>query len=376
MQPKPKPNQLMPASVPPALARWFTPEERNEAEAFLVEHADEIPKTLERWHNGPQVLPDWYQQRVHRELKRVTEERRRRLRPDKGPEELADEDQPKESEVPTLSDEDYAALIDPATISPSGVKAQGAVAARIEAAVTASRHKPRRDMSVDRFMATADEYVEPYFAVRQGMTLGDAARKFNVADIQRYLAAIEQWLARLEVELPRFNRAVFLARLERSVEKRRKDVIRAGPVSIPRELRVRIAIPDGCRNNAAAASHGLTLVTPGTTRPTGCRLRTPETDRALAVARTKPISRSELLNRQLDEGLIAIIEQTPHSPRRRELVMIVDMTLEGKTHSEIAKSLGISASTVGQRLREVRRAAVSPLCGLKVEDELATVSAP
>ena len=335
-----------------SVARHFTPDELRQAAEFLAEHACELPQA----EKGARVFPDPLQKRIARELRRIAEGRRLNI--------ARDED----NELTlALSEEDYDALVESAPESLYRSQEMHEVMARIEAAAVASRHRHRRDKSVDRFMATADEYLEPYFAVRKGIPLGQAAKKFNVADIQAHVAAIERWLSQLEVIFPQFDRDTFLARLERAIEKRRKDAIRVRPVGIPRELRVRHkAMPNGRRSQSGFTSS----ISPVTTNPRGYDLRTPETVRALARALALPPTRAELRNRQLDRGLIAIQDAVPFDSRRSELVDIVDMSKLGITQPEIARRLGLSTSSVARRLALVLKAGeIGSFCGLEVEDE-------
>lgn len=344
-------------AVNPAIARHFTSDELRDASTFLSEHRAELPQ----FDDGPRIFPDAYRQRVHRELKRITEEHKRGLRPDEGPE----SDSPLELQSETeLSDADYQLLVQSAADSFNRSRSIAEeIAGRIEAAWIASRRKPRRERSPDRFMATTDEYVEPYFAIRNGMSLGEVARKFNIPDMQAYMAAVEQWLSMLEVAFPRFNRNMFLARLERAVEKRRNDAVRVGTVTLPRELRVRNSGPDiitvsnECRTNAGVMGQNLP----------GCSLRTPETERALAVARSLPPTPQERRSRELERGLIQLLEVIPFSDRSRELVRIVELAKEGKTRTAIARELGINPRTVARRLELIAKAAeITPLCGVQV----------
>ncbi len=263
-----------------AVARHFSDQELREAAAFLSRHEAELPKA----ENGERVFPDALEKQIARELRRISEGRRPNL--------SRDED---EGLHLTLSEEDYEALAEAAPETLLGSQEMREVLSRIEAAAIASRHKPRRERSEDRFMATADEYVEPYFAVRNGMPLGEAAKTFNVADIRRHLDAVEQWLLMLEVAMPCFSRDVFLARLERAIEKRRNDAIHVSAVFMPRKLRVRKRKMPERYPKCAVSMPEATL---GTTKPTGCSLRTPETKRALAQARSMPLTRRELRNRK------------------------------------------------------------------------------
>jgi hypothetical protein len=88
-------------------------------------------------------------------------------------EERAELEEP-ENDDGECSRDDYDVLIDSAA---DGMDLSGEIWDRLKAA----EHKPRRDRSPNRFMATLDGFIEPYLAVQGGMSLGEAARKFNVA---------------------------------------------------------------------------------------------------------------------------------------------------------------------------------------------------
>jgi hypothetical protein len=64
------------------------------------------------------------------------------------------------------------------------------------------------------------------------MSLGEASREFDIAEIQSHLASVETWLCLIEFERG-FNRDVFLARLERAVEKRRRDAVERAQPELP-----------------------------------------------------------------------------------------------------------------------------------------------
>lgn len=101
------------------------------------------------------------------------------------------------------------------------------------------------------------------------------------------------------------------------------------------------------------------------------RLRTPETDRALAMARVLPPSDDELRTRQLERGLIALLDLIPYSDRSRQLVRIADLAIAGKSQREIAATLKMDRRKVARRLELIFRAGeVSSLSGLKAKDEV------
>ena len=100
----------------------------------------------------------------------------------------------------------------------------------------------------------------------------------------------------------------------------------------PREIRVRE------RDEIQKASVAIPAALLGTTRLTGVTLRTAETERALARAKSLPPTADQLRNRELDRGLIAILESMPHSAHHRELVDIVNLAEEGKSQRLLTTS--------------------------------------
>jgi len=389
----------MTVALNPAVAEHFTQDERSEAASFLVKHEAELPKA----GSGSIIYPDALQKQIARELRRITEKRRLNVARDEDAEltvtrdENADEQQPARSDVdadgPGLSDEDYEALVESAPDTICRSQEMQEVLARLEAAAVASRHKPRRDRSAERFMATADGYVEPYLAIRNGMALGRAAQTFKLASVKAYVASIETWLSMMEVAIPHFDREVFLARLERAIDKRRSDATQRAKPDPPRVVVVG-DLPDRGFSNlplstpakkALARKRDLpwsgeaakpwqpavmakkdTQDEPrrdmldawvGTTRP----------DAARAVAITSPPSHEEMYKRQLERGLIALLDVMPFSEQSRELVRIVDLAQEGKSQREIASALGIDRGKIARLLALVSKAAdASPLCGQQI----------
>jgi hypothetical protein len=361
------------------VASHFTADELREAKQWLAKHASKLPQAY--W----KVFPDALQQRIARELRQSAEKRRRNLRlqpasdddsttvglhnerrdfdgverlvpddVDAKPVVENTEDEGAEFEAPDgshLTDAEYHFLVNSA---PSSFSLAQDIIARLETQATASQRAPRRNRSADRFMATADEYLDPYLAVKNGMSPGQAAKKFNIVDIRVHMAAVEQWLSMLEVAIPKFNRSMFLTRLERAIEKRREDAInRVGPVGIPRALRVkrRPSLPRPVRIPSMVPSDW-----PGTVNPTGVRLDTPETRRVLAGARARPLTRTELRIRQLERGLIALLDVMPHSPESRQLVRIADLAVAGNSQRDIAGILGMNRRTVAKRLELILKA--------------------
>ncbi len=72
-------------------------------------------------------------------------------------------------------------------------------------------------------MADADERLEPYFAFRDGMSLGRIATTYGIANVRLLLDTIERGLNQLEQEKPYFKREHFLTKAKRAVEIRRRD---------------------------------------------------------------------------------------------------------------------------------------------------------
>lgn len=104
------------------------------------------------------------------------------------------------------------------------------------------------------------------------------------------------------------------------------------------------------------------------------RLRTPETDRALAKARSTPPTDAELRVRQLEAGLIALLDLIPYGQRTLELIRITDMAKEGMSQRQIAEALNMDRGKVRRRLELILKASeITSLSGVKEMDELATL---
>jgi hypothetical protein len=223
-------STITPSTPPPplqvnaAVASHFLPPEMRAASAWQARHP-EIPAM----GNFLKVFPDPVINKIHVELNRINDRRSGRVPKDadvverepfadpdeQTAEERAELEEPEDDDGEGSSRDDYDVLIDSAA---DGIDLSGEIWDRLKAA----EYQPRRDRSPDRFMAALDGFIEPYLAVKRGMSLGEAARTFNVAHIQQRLERVEMWLSLCE-QLPRFNRGTFLNRLERAVEKRRRD---------------------------------------------------------------------------------------------------------------------------------------------------------
>jgi hypothetical protein len=377
-------NTIITPDIPPplqvnaAVASHFFPEEMRTASAWQGQHP-EVPAVKD----GPRVFPDPVIAKIHVELKRHNDRRRGSVPDDANveePEPIADTDEQTaeeraELEEPANDDgDDYDVLIDSAA---DGIDLSGDIWSRLKAA----EHKPRRDRSPARFMATLDGFIEPYLAVQRGMSLGEAARKFNVAHIEQRMERVEMWLSLCE-QLPRFRRATFLNRLERAVEKRRRDAgIGAESAAAQRAALTKPPEEESTQKRGAewATINHIPRVDGKTKKPEPKRdqpwsgtpaqpyhrsVWTAAADARHEMAEPKlPLtiaispSRKEQRKRQLEQCLLIILDEMPPSAHRRELVDVVDLAVAGMSIPKIARKVGISARTVKRRLDEVTKAA-------------------
>jgi len=374
--------------VDPAVAEHFTPEELRAASEWQGEHP-EVPAIKQ----GEKVYPDPITDKIQAELKRLNQRRVRVLNDanvdarepvadhnEQTAEERAEKSATDDGEG--LSGDDYDALIDSAA---DGIGLSGEIMARIQAASVAGRKKRRRDRSSERFMSAIDGYVEPYLAIQRGMSLGEAARTFGIADVQRHLADVEMWLSLCE-QFPKFNRSTFLARLERAVEKRRRDE----GIGAERAAAEKAAF-NKPEEESAAKRRGSEWATiehiprvvsarkppqavnwdlPWSGQPSQPYRRTQEPRAQCVVdlvrepmvrlppslAITIPQSHTHDRRRELEQGLLFILETMPYCQHRCELVDAVDLALAGMRITEIASKLGVSSATVKRRLAEVNAA--------------------
>jgi hypothetical protein len=383
----------IPPSPPPlqvnaAVAAHFLPPEMRAASAWQAEHP-EIPAM----GNFLKVFPDPVINKIHVELKRINDRRSGRVPNDADVDErepFADPDEQTAEERAELEEaedddgecssrDDYDVLIDSAA---DGIDLSGEIWSRLKAA----EHKPRRDRSPDRFMAALDGFIEPYLAVQRGMSLGEAARKFNVAHIQQRLERVEMWLSLCE-QLPRFNRGRFLNRLERAVEKRRRDaVIGAERAAAKREASTKLPEPESTQKRGAewATINHIPRVDGKAKKPEPKRdlpwsgapaqpyrrdVWTAAVDARHEMAEPKlPLtiaispSRKDQRKRQLDKGLLIILDEMPPSAHRVELVDVVDLAVAGVSIPKIASKLGISTRAVSRLLAEVAKAVKAETC--------------
>jgi len=195
-----------------AVAEHFTPEEKRAALAWLTQHP-EVPVA----DNGPRVFPDPYTARVHRELKRNAESGK-----GWGLEAFTDKEFAFDPSF-ERTDEDDGLKEAPDEVFPDSAAANNEIHARIEAASVARNDREKADRPIERFMADADERLEPYLAFREGMSLSRIATTYGVANIRLLLDKIEQGLNQLERERPYFDRKYFLTKAKRAIEIRRRD---------------------------------------------------------------------------------------------------------------------------------------------------------
>lgn len=60
-----------------------------------------------------------------------------------------------------------------------------------------SERTPHYDRSEERYMSALDEFLEPFVAIQSGMSLGKAAKKYGIADIQRYQRCVQGFFTQL-----------------------------------------------------------------------------------------------------------------------------------------------------------------------------------
>ena len=322
----------------PAVAAHFTPDELHAAVvAWYRKHEASIPKG-----DGPCVFPDPYVQKASAAMQRANKVHR-------------------------------AALDEPGDVYDSG---SAEIKARIEAAAFAGGKPRRRDRSPERFMTGIHDLVEPYFAVRNGMSLGMAAKVYKIANIKDYIAKVQTWLSVLK------DRDAL--RLETAVEKRRKDAAQARIAEPPRAVPVVVvdAIPDrGWDGINVKIPIAVRAASPkkwdqpwvgevplARKQPTAVNKCSSDADQRSTPPRHLPIAPEvqtvtpdQVRLRELDNGLIALLDVMPYwlpdgsvNGDRADLVDIVNMAQEGKTNSEIADDLGVSLSTVRRRMAEIR----------------------
>lgn len=131
-------------------------------------------------NSGNTVYPDAVGKKIARELQRITEQQRRAA--------LAPASTPNED------------------CAPDGTK---------RVASLLSERTPHYDRSEERYMSALDEFLEPFVAIQSGMSLGKAAKKYGIADIQRYQRCVQGFFTQLGT----WNQL----RWERAYEKRQRD---------------------------------------------------------------------------------------------------------------------------------------------------------
>src|SRR5258708_1333415 len=162
-----------------SVAEHFTAEEKSAASVWLSQHPE-----VRIADNGPRVFTDPFSAKVYRELELIADRGK-----GWGPETFdassarPDEDDGKEASNELLLDS-----------SAKGIHA------RIEAASVVRNGQEEADHSIERFMADADERLEPYFAFRDGMSLSRIATTYGIANIRLLLDKVEQVLNQLERE--------------------------------------------------------------------------------------------------------------------------------------------------------------------------------
>lgn len=254
------------------------------------------------------------------------------------------------------------------------------------------RSRPRTEISSEAL----DRYIEPYLAIRAGMSSAEVEKEFGVTDAAQHVVAVEQWLAELASRNLTFNRAELLEKLARLIEKRKRDAQIGKEQSALRKARIpRPVEPESPKRGAewATIDH-ISLSPPRKPRlfkrdkPTygsgvstvranadGATLPSPADARAELADRTRRDMQDQWLGTRslrrpssqpvdpahtpvkdtmLESGLLSVIEAHPFSAKLRKLVAIVDLVKAGKKNPEIAKRLNVPLRTVERYLQNLR----------------------
>jgi len=164
--------------------------------------------------------------------------------------------------------------------------------------------------------SAAPGQLEPYLA---GMEIQRIVQKYGVANVQLVLGVMAE-LARREM-----------------IEQRCRETLDLMKAKV--------------RPMASATIPELTPL------PSSAKRRTAPRYRRHREARIDTTIRQQQRVRELEAGLAVILESEPDGWYRRELVDIVNGVSAGRTVAEIASGLGISISTVENRLVDLREAA-------------------
>jgi hypothetical protein len=234
-------------------------------------------------------------------------------------------------------------------------------------------------------MADYDKDMEPYLAFRDGMSLNRIVTKYGIANIRLVLNRIECGLVQLD---PHIDRNQFLAKARTALEIRRRDA-GVGRERAAAERAASIKPPE----DESAQKRGAEWATVDSMQPVRPQIRRKlKVDLPWSGAPAQPYHRSEWTTareqmgeqqpaefklpltiaikpsrkdqrkRQLEQCLLIILDEMPHSAHRSELVDVVDLAVAGVSIPKIANKLGISTRTVKRRLDEVTKAAKTEPC--------------
>ena len=348
------------------VARHFTDDEKQEAKTWIAAHP-EVPAA----DSGSIVYPDPYRAKVFRELKRLAEG-------GAGPEAFEGDfafdagfDRPEADGPKEVPDEPL----------PESA-AHKEIEARVEAAGVARNGVEKADHSIERFLAGSDDLLEPYFAFRDGMDLSRIVKLYGVANIRKILDTLERVLKKAEQERPYFDREHFLAKAKRAVAIRRRDAHVGGErAAAEKAALAKPAEPESTEKRGrewASIDH---IVAPRAARTaTPLRKDAPWIGDAKAAFRQPPFVRitqdenakkdtaqapvvkiqrtsKQKRRRELERGLLFILEEMPDSAAKRQMVKVADLAVGGLTVAKIAKRTRISVRKVERLLREVREVA-------------------
>jgi hypothetical protein len=227
--------------------------------------------------------------------------------------------------------------------------------------------------------------MEPYLAFRDGMSLSRIAKTYGIANVRLLLNTMERGLDKLD---PHLNRKQFLAKARTAVEIRRRDAgIGAERAAAEREAFTKPPEEESTQKRGAewATVDSMQPVRPlrrrllkpdqpwsgGPPRPlhrpvstvTAAEVRHEMAEQEPAAESKLPLtiaispSRKEEQKRQLEQGLLVILDEMPYSAHRTELVDVVDLRVVGMSIPKIASKLGISTRSVNRLLAEVAEAA-------------------
>jgi hypothetical protein len=327
--------------VDPAVAAHFRPVELDEAADWVKNHPD-LPAAIPQY--GSVVYPDPAIAKINPELQRL-------------------------SERPVAPGDGYG---------PGFCEQVGALG-----------EAEKRPSALELFMADSDEHLEPYLAFHDGMSLGQIVKKFGVADIRRVLDRMEEEFGHRDRFLARAKRAVGIRRRDAGIGAKRAAEERAAftkppePESTIKRGKEWASVEHIYVPRVATAPRSKPKVKdlpwsgdPSPPSPVRAAVSSAaaETNQKMSGKRPEVFERPAVVvpttilagkrknrKRQLEQGLLRILETMPHSPHRSGLVDVVDLAILGMSIPKIAQKLGLSSSSVDRRLREVKAACHKPV---------------